>query len=398
MFRVPEDAVALIDHNALWLINTLRDAGYESVLVGGCVRDLLRGEQPSDFDIATAALPEETVRLFSNYPLIRDGEKHGTVAVILHRKAYEITTYRIDGRYTDVRHPDTVTFTPDLQADLSRRDFTVNAMAMYPDGTVFDPFDGITDLQQGVLRCVGEPGKRFAEDALRILRALRFSAVLGFPIAPETDRALRSLAHTMSNVARERVTAEFLKLICGRHAPAVWHTYGTVIASWIGLPAGEIPTLPEHMPADPGIRLAVLFRDTAEAEQITLCLSNALRRRIHALLCIKQTPPRTRPEARRAIGALPAEVSPETAAEYLQVLGLETAAELMRQTAAAGDCCRVKDLKIDGTTLQELGIPKGREVGRILQLLLDLVMDGRLENTPSALRSAVGELVEKQLR
>ena len=183
--------MARILPEAAAVLKNLETAGYEAYLVGGCVRDLLRGETPADWDIATSALPEQTMALFRGDAL-PTGLQHGTVTVRRGGMSFEVTTYRLDGTYADCRHPDSVTFTPSLFEDLQRRDFTVNAMAMSRAGVLQDPFGGQEDLHSGVLRCVGAPRQRFSEDALRILRALRFSAVLGFSVEGETAAAART--------------------------------------------------------------------------------------------------------------------------------------------------------------------------------------------------------------
>ena len=170
-------------------LTALETAGHQAYCVGGCVRDSLLGRMPEDWDVTTSALPEETMKVFGNRA-IPTGLKHGTVTVCCQEGKVETTTFRRDGVYADHRHPEQVTFTPDLTEDLARRDFTVNAMATDLRGTVYDPFDGQADLQEGILRCVGDPERRFSEDALRILRCLRFAAVLGFSVEPETGKAL----------------------------------------------------------------------------------------------------------------------------------------------------------------------------------------------------------------
>ena len=196
-----------LPHDAYWLLQTLRAAGHSAYVVGGCVRDSLLGRMPGDWDICTSARPDEMRALFHDQRMILTGEKHGTVAVILHGKPYEMTTYRLDGSYRDHRHPDSVQFVDDLAEDLARRDFTINAMAYAPGEGIIDLYGGRRDLAAGIVRCVGTPADRFAEDALRILRALRFSAKLGFALDAATAEA--ALHRPGDTAHRQRRAAVF---------------------------------------------------------------------------------------------------------------------------------------------------------------------------------------------
>ena len=193
------------------ILKTLEDAGFAACFVGGCVRDTLLGRPVHDWDVTTSALPEEIMALFPR--CIPTGIKHGTVTVLLRGESFEVTTFRRDGAYHDGRHPDDVVFVPDLEEDLARRDFTINAMAMHLDGSITDCFDGEADLKHGIIRCVGDPERRFREDALRMLRALRFSAQLGFQIEDDTARAIRENAGLCRLLSRERVCAEAEKTL-----------------------------------------------------------------------------------------------------------------------------------------------------------------------------------------
>ena len=196
------------------LIRT-NEAGEEAFIVGGCVRDILMGKTPHDWDITTSAKPEKTKEIFSSFKTVDTGLKHGTVLVLIDGEPLEITTYRIDGEYTDCRHPDSVSFTSDIENDLSRRDFTVNAMAYNDEKGLVDLFGGEDDIRNKIIRCVGDADKRFNEDALRIMRALRFSSTLGFTIESETKKAILKNRELLNNVAKERISTELLKLLCG---------------------------------------------------------------------------------------------------------------------------------------------------------------------------------------
>ena len=216
MFSEREVSAVLYPEYIADILSMLHNNGYEAYIVGGSVRDSLLGLAPNDFDITTSALPENIIEVFSDFKLVTTGLKHGTVTVIYDSKPIEITTFRVDGDYLDSRHPSEVYFTDSIVADLSRRDFTVNAMAYDDEHGVIDPFDGRRDLKIGMIRTVGEPERRFGEDALRIMRAFRFSAQLGFEICEETLVATRALKDGLSKVSRERIATEFIKLITSK--------------------------------------------------------------------------------------------------------------------------------------------------------------------------------------
>ena len=211
------------------IIQTLMQAGYEAYAVGGCVRDSLLGKEPKDWDITTSAKPEEVKRLFPK--TIDTGILHGTVTVMSGREGFEVTTYRIDGKYEDSRHPKEVTFTPNLLEDLKRRDFTINAMAYNESTGLVDEFDGIGDLKRGVIRCVGEAEQRFKEDALRMMRAVRFAAQLGFSIDEDTKEAICKLAPTLKNISAERIQVELVKLLESDHPEEMRTLYETGITA-----------------------------------------------------------------------------------------------------------------------------------------------------------------------
>ena len=215
------------------LLGRLTRAGFSAYAVGGCVRDSLLGFEPHDWDICTSALPDQMQEVFRDFRTVETGLKHGTLTVVVDHVPYEVTTYRVDGDYTDHRHPDSVIFVDDLVKDLARRDFTVNAMAWSPDAGLQDPFDGQQDLSSKLIRCVGEPEQRFEEDALRVLRALRFAAVYDFTIEPDTASALRKKAPDLKMVAGERIREELLKLLCGKAAGRILREYPEVLAEII---------------------------------------------------------------------------------------------------------------------------------------------------------------------
>ena len=265
----------------------LQAAGYEAWIVGGCVRDALLGLPPKDYDLTTSALPEETQRVFAAYPRIETGLRHGTVTVLLEGEPLEITTYRVDGAYSDARHPDGVTFTRSLRQDAARRDFTINAMAYAPGWGLQDFFGGQADLARGILRAVGAAEKRFREDALRILRALRFASVLDFTLEGETARAARACAPLLAAVSAERVSGELGKLLCGKAAGRVLRDYPDVlgvvlpeILPMVGLDHRNphhcydvwthTTVAVDHVPPELPLRLALLLHDIGKPDTFSL--------------------------------------------------------------------------------------------------------------------------------
>lgn len=208
----------------------LESAGFKAFYVGGCVRDMIMGREISDIDIATSAAPEQVMAVFSDFKVIPTGIKHGTVTVFSGGISFEITTFRIDGAYSDCRHPDKVVFASDITEDLSRRDFTVNAIAMDKDKNITDPFGGMDDIKNRIIRCVGDPVRRFSEDALRIMRAVRFASQLGFKIEDQTESAMISMKERLNEISRERIRTELDKLICGKNAVDILLRYKELVA------------------------------------------------------------------------------------------------------------------------------------------------------------------------
>ncbi len=372
-------------------LDRLTESGYEAYAVGGCVRDSLLGRAPDDWDICTSALPEQTQAVFQTYRVVPTGIKHGTVTVIL-GEPLEITTYRIDGRYLDSRRPEQVTFTDRLVEDLARRDFTVNAMALSRNGSVFDAFGGLDDLKNKIIRCVGDPATRFNEDALRIMRAVRFAATLDFTVEEATERAVHERKGNLERIAVERIRVELTKLLGGRCA-GVLTRYADVLA--VALPevsldetaAGRIETA-----SSLAVKLALLTRG---------CDSVAVLRRLRypkaliaqAVTAADYPPEALRPELpamRRLLGRCGAEQSRITL-EYARLTDGLTAEEydraltLLRQIEERGDCVTLSQLAVDGGAVTErLGVT-GRAVGAVLERLLTAVIDGEAPNEPDAL-------------
>jgi len=271
----------LLPAPVLSILSRLRAAGFSAYAVGGCVRDSLLGKAPGDWDICTSALPEEMQQVFAGEHVVETGLRHGTLTVVLDHVPYEITTYRLDGAYTDHRHPDSVSFVTDLSEDLARRDFTINAMACDESGEIVDLYGGREDLSARLIRCVGDPSARFEEDALRVLRALRFASVLDFEIEPVTALAVRAQYRTLENVAAERKRVELVKLLCGPGAGRILREYTDVFAFLIPPLAPcigynqdnphHLYTVYEHIvravenvPPDPVLRMTMLLHDVGK--------------------------------------------------------------------------------------------------------------------------------------
>lgn len=223
----------MIPEKCIYILSELEKSGFQAYIVGGCVRDMIMGRTVNDFDITTDALPNQVIEIFSEDRVIPTGIKHGTVTVIHEGESFEITTFRVDGSYTDSRRPDNVSFTSSLQEDLARRDFTMNAVAMDLSGKIFDFFGGVSDIENKLIRCVGEPEQRFGEDALRILRAVRFASVLNFEIVPETAESAIKLKDKLDFISAERIRSEFVKLLCGENVVDTLMRYREIIGQII---------------------------------------------------------------------------------------------------------------------------------------------------------------------
>lgn len=377
--------------HSLFLIN---QAGFEAYVVGGCVRDRLMGKEPFDWDITTSALPEQILSVFRDHRTIETGIRHGTVTVIVEEMPLEITTYRVDGNYSDGRHPDKVSFTRSLKEDLRRRDFTVNAMAYHPRVGLADPFHGQKDLNKKIIRCVGTPKKRFSEDALRILRGLRFSSTLDFSIAPATARAIHRLGHTLSCVSAERISVELTKLLCGKNVEQVLCEYADVLS--VVLPDVDFKQsskLVSTMGADPLIRLAALMFELTSDKTKELCkrlrLSTHMTADIIALVGARNIP--LEPTRRNVLHALHL-LGPKLTSEllYLRTVADQRDRDGFRavwdQLERNNDCCyQLKDLAVTGEHLMAAGVPAGPKIGATLNALLNAVMDGDCLNQKETL-------------
>ncbi|MBE6635761.1 MAG: CCA tRNA nucleotidyltransferase [Ruminococcaceae bacterium] len=379
------------------LINKLYDAGYEAFIVGGCVRDSLLGRLPGDFDITTNAEPEEVKRLFKK--TVDTGIRHGTVTVIESGEPYEVTTYRIDGEYADSRHPVSVSYTKNLRDDLARRDFTVNAMAYNDRVGLVDAFSGIDDLEHGILRAVGEARLRFTEDALRILRCIRFSSVLGFGIEKSTADALRELAPGLLKVSAERIYSEWKKLLGGKNAYYVIEEYRDVIS--IFLPELSDVSLPDRDSFD---KLSVENRQLCMFASIGLeGFENASHRlkmesktRTKGASVLKNliySPNPSDNELKRYLVDNGDEISLD-GAEISAAVGITDKQTYLRMLSLVSSPIprKISDLSIGGRELMAMGV-RGEGIGKLLYALLLEVAQGNIRNDTDELLLRAQELL-----
>ncbi len=384
----------LLTADVEFIISRLSENGHRADVVGGPVRDWLRGVAPSDYDITTSATPEEIKAAFSNCRTIDTGIKHGTVTLILNKVPYEITTYRIDGDYLDSRHPETVSFTQNIAEDLARRDFTVNAIAYNPKFGITDPFGGREDIEKKIIRAVGDPHRRFSEDALRILRALRFSATLGFGIEVKTAEALREKSCLLLNISAERIYTEWKKLLSGDFAYSVIRDFSEVISVFI--PELRELKLPEEkdFAADFITRQAQLFYLTL-GDGSAYAADAALRRLKTDSLTRDVTVKMLENVGKYRLSNLfdagkmliDLDVNVAEALVGLEIsLGNFAAQskELLKEYIASGLPYKTCQLAIDGNDIKALGI-SGKEIGKMLFSLLSLVASGELENKKETL-------------
>ena len=396
---------ALCPPDAAYIIEKLNSAGYSAYAVGGCVRDTLLGILPHDWDITTSALPEAVLEVFKDAHTIPTGLKHGTITVMMHHEPYEITTFRIDGAYSDSRHPESVTFSDRISDDLSRRDFTINALAWNRHSGVVDCFSGIEDLKKGVIRAVGDPKTRFEEDALRILRGYRFAAQLGFSIEEETRNALRSEAYRLKNISRERISSEFCRLVAAKGALSVLKMLESdgifpyiLDGAAYQLPDPSVLDRIEEVPAAAEDRIAFLIRGYAPEAIAGWLHGLRLSNRQHKDIVTLTDPDgyasaaATPYDARRmlaAYGTLSERVL--TVAALHGVKDTEEKRAEIRTALENGDCVAIASLAISGKDLIREGIAKGAEIGRVLSALLDAVLHDPTQNTPESLMKIARE-------
>jgi tRNA nucleotidyltransferase (CCA-adding enzyme) len=437
--------MAGIPHEVDELLAALEKRGYTAYIVGGCVRDMLRGEVPSDWDAATSARPEQVLELFGGFA-VPTGIKHGTVTVRVGGMPIETTTYRTDGKYIDHRHPETVSFADSVEDDLSRRDFTINAMAMDRRGKLVDLFGGRSDIGKKVIRCVGNGGERFEEDALRIMRALRFASRLGYSIDTDTERSMREKKELLHSIAWERIQTELTKLLCGRAAADVLLKYPDILGVVLPeiLPAvGLDQRNPHHcydvwehtahsvesVPQDEVLRLTMLLHDLGKPQCFStddlgvghfyghqeaswaisrvvldrLKYDNATKERVELLVrwhdrqipcdessvrkCLSQI-------GEKNLRDLMLIKRADNLAQHPDFIGAQkTIGELsamIDKVIADGDCFSLKQLAVRGEDMAALGY-EGKEIGWELKRLLDDVMEGRVPNDRGELMRIAGQ-------
>lgn len=425
------------------LLGQLNDCGYEAYLVGGCVRDALLGRECHDTDITTNALPEQITAAFTDCTVVPTGIKHGTVTVIFEDEPVEITTFRIDGSYTDFRRPDSVEFSRRLSDDLVRRDFTINALAADASGNITDISGGMCDLEHGIIRCVGDPEKRFNEDALRILRAVRFASQLGFEIEEETSVELLRMRTLLAHVSEERIRDELDKLICGRYCVDVLLRYREIIAQ-------VIPEMRqcfgffqhshyhrydvyEHIvravgsaPNELVLRRAMLFHDIGKPSMFTIDERGEGHFKGHAAVSAKIAEDVMKrlkydnssiKEVRMIIAAHSDKISSDKQIKrmvskmglegFLMLLEAKKAdnlakndfvyteneefdrfAETARRLVAEDSCLKISQLAVNGNDMLALGL-RDRQIGDVLNILLEMVIDGKVENSRAELLRTV---------
>ncbi len=371
------------------VIARLEQKGFTAHAVGGCVRDTLLGLSPTDWDITTNALPEQIKAVFADCRVIETGIQHGTVTVLFDGVPFEITTYRLDGNYRDNRHPDAVTFTTSLLEDVKRRDFTVNAMVWHPAQGIGDFFDGKADLENKVLRTVGDPAKRFSEDALRILRLLRFSATYGLLAETATKTAACQLAERLYAVSAERIYAELQKTLCGAYTATVINDFAPVWQAILPEVSVTSKKALQLLPPDPVLRWAYLLKNApAKAILQRLKADNTTIRTVNALIDGLSLSPATAPIPLKRALRMFGEENLFSIIALQKVCGDTTLWEQTETalTALVGQepCYRLKDLQINGDTLRTLGL-SGRDIGKMLEVLLDAVIEEQCDNTPTAL-------------
>ena len=426
-------------------LSMMENAGYEAFIVGGCVRDALMGIPPKDYDITTSALPEETKAVFREYRVIETGIQHGTVTVMMEGMPLEITTYRTEGTYSDNRHPDSVSFTTSLREDVARRDFTMNAIAYSPTRGLIDHFGGEADIRAGIIRCVGDPETRFREDALRMMRGIRFASVLGFRIEENTAAAIRGNRERIPTVSAERIRVELTKLLCGVNVKNVlmdwWDVLGVVIPEILPMHNFDQKT-PYHIydvwehtavavsetPPVTHLRLSAFLHDIGKpssfftdekgighfyghpavsaemAEEILARLKydNVTRCRVITLVkehdriieptetAVKRALSRLTPEVFFNLLAIKRADNLAQSPNYRDRLETYDTIEAMAQDILEkNECISVAALAVNGSDLIALGMKPGKEIGEMLSHLLEQVIRGKLENEQEELLSYV---------
>ncbi len=374
------------------ILERFEQCGYEAYVVGGCVRDALLGVVAKDWDICTNALPQEILSCFSDKRTIPTGIEHGTITVLWDEMPVEITTFRVDGQYTDGRHPDNVSFTPQLNVDLARRDFTINAMAFHPKCGIVDLYGGVADLQNKTIRCVGDPVVRFQEDGLRILRGLRFASVLGFDIEQTTSLAMHEMSFQLERLACERIYTELSKLICGKYAANILLKYRDILTLVLPYHPSVTRIISDGLgllPNDTIMRFAALYQNNINAFDALkqLRAPNDICKQVGVLSKIMRQPlPTSLPEARNMVCKYGMDLVKDTLV-LKEVYGENTADvhQWLKEIITQKLCCSIKELDVNGNDLLQIGCSKGRFIGDLLGRLLKGVMSDEFPNDRNAL-------------
>lgn len=371
----------MLDSNCEKIISALQKAGYEAYAVGGCVRDSLMGRPVSDYDITTSATPKQMERVFldNNIRFIETGLKHGTVSAILDGKPYEITTFRTEYGYSDNRRPDKVEFVTDLREDLSRRDFTVNAMAYNTQKGVVDLFDGKTDIDNKIIRTVGEPDKRFGEDALRILRGLRFASTLGFQIEKETAASVKKNGYRLKNIADERITVETVKFFKGKNAinllKEFWQVFEYVLPLE-NLDKDEICTALSKVPSDIEFVLGILNLCNKETKFGRLKLPSDSVKRVNLMVKLAKT---SLPCDKIGVKLAMSEWGEQTVSDVMTLFSKDDLLKMVNEIIKNGEPYLVSHLDINGRDIIDLGI-SGKDIGKTLSKCLLSVIKEEIPN------------------
>ncbi len=400
----------LMPQNVRFILNTLSSNDCEAFAVGGCIRDSIMGREPKDWDIATSALPEQVKNLFRY--TVDTGVRHGTVTVVIDKKNYEVTTYRIDGKYSDSRRPDNVTYTSDLTEDLLRRDFTMNAIAYNEFLGLVDPFNGIADIKNRIIRGVGNADLRFKEDALRMLRAIRFSAQLGFDIEEDTFKAVLANASLIANISVERIRDEFVKLIMSDNPCHLQLFYDTGLVIFISRQLDDclkanmdrIIANIKQAPADLPSRLSVIFLNegnlTFENLKHLRFDNNTIKETIMLVEWVNKHIGDDFYSIRKTLSVIGKENLSKVIAlkkiieggSYGSVKYLDSLVDKIENIILSKDCILIKGLKINGNDLKDLGITNGKRIGEILNSLFDSVLKNPELNDREYLLDYAGQL------
>ena len=391
------------------IIGSLEEHGFEGFAVGGCVRDSLLKKTPKDWDITTDALPVDMKKIFKK--TFDTGIAHGTVTVLMDGVGYELTTYRIDGNYSDGRHPDSVSFSKSLSEDLCRRDFTINAMAYSNKKGIVDLFDGRKDLQNGIIRAVGDAKKRFDEDALRMLRAVRFAAQLGFKIDDDTFEAIKEKAKLLSNVSKERIFVELNKSLCGDFAQNIKMVYTSGLYRYIGKEFAKLDKsiydfYPRKFPNKKHMYWAVFLENIENVEAVKKILfelksDNATRNNAYLLVKELKNPlPSSDEDIRWSLHRIGADLF----CDYIEILKsdkknvdildkIDTIENRYSLILKENHAYEISMLDITGKDLMDIGISKGPKIGEVLEFLLKKVIENPLNNEKSILLSLAKEFI-----